>query len=268
MNILRINYRFLLISCTLLVISCAKSPVYESIYDPDTLSFDELDASFHKSSQIYYTVTNDEEYLYFTFETHHRPSQIKSIRNGIRLYFDISGKKNKDISILYPYRDPAMIRTQMETRRQGAGRPSMDEGGIEQMLGLALEAEWISGEKKEVINVGVDQEIQAGIIFDEHRRLLYRLKVPMAKLNYRSEEGPLAVGVELSGLSMNNPLGGGRGGMRPGGGMGRPTGAGRGMGRGGMRGGRMPGGSVSGMNRNMQELTADQLFWFKVKLAK
>ncbi len=202
---------------------------------------------------------NDEQHLYVSMMTENPMFRSQIMRQGLTVWLDPKGGKNKTFGIKYPL------------GRQGGEqegemmdpRDMMDEMAREEMMQklqeTMTELEILGQNEKVLARMDIDdaQGIEAQMR-NVGGTFVYELKVPLAS----SEEYPFAVGVkpgDVIGVGFLSPRmqmrrpGGMRGGGRiPGGGVGMPPG-----GMGGMRG-------MGGMGSFVpQELK----IWAKVQLA-
>ena len=205
---------------------------------------------------------NDEQNLYVSMMTENPMIWGQIMRQGLTVWLDAKGGKNKTFGIRFPLQRP---RDEQEGERM-APRDMMDEAAREKMMEKFQESMTeleVLGKNEEVL-AKMNVEDAKGIVVKMRNAagsLVYELKVPLAS----SEEKPFALGVNPGDtigvgflspkMQMRGPSGMRGGGRMPGGGGGMPPG-----GFGGM-GGRS---GMGGMGRMMpQELK----IWAKVQLA-
>jgi hypothetical protein len=204
---------------------------------------------------FYVDIRNDADHLYVSLIPGTQMLQMQIMREGLTLWFDADGGRDKEFGIRFPLGSG-------QGSRAGSGqtstRPGMDGGFVED---LRAEFEKSLGElevlgpeqddcRRMALGAAEGIEVDARL---ENSLLVYELKLPLSP----GEKRPYAVGAapgnsiglgfeapatEMSALrpGMGRGPGGGRGGTnRPpgGGGMGRPPGGGR---MGGPRMGSMP----------------------------
>ena len=196
--------------------------------------------SYIEEANISVGIQNDHESLYLCLIAEHQALSVQVMGQGLTLWFDSSGKKNKTFGIRFPLgrqfsrerRNPmSMPRERGEReKRTPKSKPSLDELEIL----YPEEEKIIKMSKGEAKGIDVALTPSSGI-------LVYELKVPLAE----KELNPYAIGVKPGvtigiGLeipkrdmsAMRNAGLGGMGGGRPGGGMSPPRGGrGGGMGR-------------------------------------
>jgi hypothetical protein len=221
---------------------------------------------YFEDSAISVGLVNDQQYLYVSMMTENPMIRAQVMRQGLTVWFDSQGGKNKSFGIKYPLGR----QTGLEERDRIDPQAMMDETTREEMMQRLQES------MTDLEILGPDEKVLAKKNIDDFEgievsmrnaagTLVYEIKVPLVS----SEEHPFAVGVEpgsVIGVGFLSPKmqfqrpGGMRGGGRvPGGGM--PPGGGRGMPPGGGMGGR---GGVSGIGRMIPQ---DLKIWAKVQLA-
>jgi hypothetical protein len=227
-------------------------------------------------SKIRYDVSNDGKYLHIRLNTVDYAAVSKILISGLRVCFDVNGKKSSKVFFEYPL--------PQEKRTTGQGRPRPTAGttdgfNLNRIInGLSNEAEFDrNGVKERIILISNDSDIKATIKAVSNDEITYDLIMP---LNRISKDGlaalsNLSVGIltgktddASTGAGRSGGGGGGRsGGM--GGGGGRSGGGGRGGagggGRGGMGGGE-GGASAGGADRSPMAKPVE--FWFKLDLQK
>jgi len=216
---------------------------------------------YFEDSAISVGLINDDQYLYVSMMTENPMVRAQIMRQGLIVWLDPQGGKNKTFGIKYPLGRQG---EDQEGERMDPG-DMMDEMTREEMMQKLQETMTeleVLGSDEEVLG-RMDIEDAQGIevkLRNAGGTLVYELKVPLAS----SEEYPFALGVEPGDfigvgflspkLQMLRSSGMRGGGGMPGGGGGMPPGGGGGMG--GMRGG--------GMSRMMPR---ELKIWAKVLLA-
>ena len=235
-------------------------------------------------SQIRYDITNDSKNIHIRLNTADFATISKILRTGLKICFDVNGKKSSKVYFEYPL--PQERQPQGQGQGQGQGRARPVDGAISMAFNLGKMIDQISnegefdrnGEKERVLVLSNDSDIKASIRDIKNDEIIYDLVMP---LNRISKDGiaalsKLSVGIvsgktETGGASGGSRSGGGggHGGMGGGGGRGGMGGGGGrgGMGGGGGRGGMSGGeGGAGGMDRSSQAKPVD--FWFKLDLQK
>ncbi len=267
-----INRSVAIVVMTLIVASCAKLPVYQS---KNINSTDEISDQSHydKKSKISYDVYNDETNIYININTSNYYSQIKILKMGLTVWFDIKGKKNKDMGIVFPLNNgfkASKQRMQNSSGATGAGGQSITQLHNNFKLQdkrirlVGMEDE--HGRTEYTVEPG-SSDVVAEITFDSSNRLNYVATIPIKKLFADGSlvNKTLSVGIESGFLDvnkmrqemMNSGMHQGQGGR--GGGMG-------GMGGGMKGGGGRQGGGRSGGMPQQTELSEPVKVWFAVDL--
>lgn len=247
-----------------LLSGCASLPEVSSF--PETLSGQEERFYYDESSDIRYSVSNDDEHFFLRFTVSDENMIREMLRKGVYIYLDPSGKRKKDIYVNYPLkREGAQKRPDMQ---RPAGKPgSFDEAKrpefklAEQLEALSTEAIFSSHGLMEVMPVFSGRSsVKVSLRAIDDRRLAYELIIPFKRISDKpdGEIETLTVGI-LSGKTDMLQMGGGPGEGPDGGGM-----------QGGMQGGNMPSGDgiqggEFGGNR-VSAVSNPVEIWFKVSL--
>jgi hypothetical protein len=226
-------------------------------------------------SKIRYNVTNDNKNLHIKLNTSEFTTIMKIVRTGLKINFDLKGKKSENVYFQYP----------LAQSQRFAGRDVLKQGnGLSSKFDLNKIFTQISdaaifnrnGEIEQLNILSADSDIKVTIRTSNNEEMTYDLIIPLNKI---SKDGiaslsKLSVGITTGKDDMASKGGdrsegmsgggrGGRGGMS--GGMG---GGGRG-GRGGMGGGGRSGGMGGGSGSyDRTAMTKPIGFWFKLDLAK
>lgn len=218
----------------------------------------------------------DAENIYVQLSTADQPTMLSMLRRGFYVYFDVKGKKKKNVSVQYPLEMSAPQRGQGRNKREGANNGEGEDGDRREMnITMMLEA---MPKKGQYSNLDYEEEFhldlnKLGIVIsynydDEANLLAYELKMPKQNIADAGVNlSKLAIGVvtpkmekESEGKSTNISFGGGgRGGGRGQGGRSRGGQGGRG---GGSRGGGQ--GGPAQQDQRPEIVTID--FWFKAEV--
>jgi len=184
-------------------------------------------------SQIRYDITNDSKNIHIRLNTADFATISKILRTGLKICFDVNGKKSSKVYFEYPLAQER----QPQRQGQGEGRTRPEGGNIAMGFNLGKMIDQISNEgefdrngtKERVLVLSNDSDIKASIRDLSSSEIIYDLVMPISRI---SKDGiaalsKLSVGI-VSGKTEN---GGGASGA------GRSGGMGGGGGRGGMGGG-------------------------------
>lgn len=272
--------------------------------DGNLKEWDDTFQAYNKTTNIFYTVCNDDKYLYFVVKSIQPTTTNKIVAGGITFAINTAGRKKDDnaYSITFP-NIPRTGRGQGGGRGNGGGgfgggRGGFGGGGFGGRGG-APDSAAIAAQHKQTIENAKDIKvsgfkditdtlisiynefsIKAAIGYDPLGNFDYELAVPFKELNIDpSNAKDLAYHVTLNGMQIpqrpdQNGFGGQQGGV--GGAPGAPIavvgGAGGGGGRGGRGGGFPGGGGAPGGGGNPRFDNLDMFsptdFWGKYTLAK
>jgi hypothetical protein len=257
-----------------------------SVYAPAKVKIDarlnEWDNNLHadnKTTDILYTVANDDKNLYLIIKSTNQMINNKILAGGINFTINTSAKKKeKDAFVVtFPLVDVKNLRSMvMQRMGGGAGRgpQQMDSAGIASMRKSAVAAAKeikLVGFKDvadSIISIYNEYGIKAALDYDRNGNLVSELAIP---LKYLGDFKEIAYNIKLNGLNINA--------MFPGAGAafagGMPGGAGgsgniavvRADGGGGDFGGGRPPAGMPSMS-DMQNMISPTDFWGKYVLAK
>lgn len=228
---------------------------------------------FDKTSKVWHSERNDGQTIEVIVKIGDPSRQMKILRNGLEIWIDTKGKKNKKTGVLYPLasasmtgapRQAAFTPTSERSAGQGDNRPNMHLA-IAAMLQEKKEIE-LKGFKEELNgkhHISFSTGIELAISFGEKDTMEYRIRVPLSLLpNPVTPAKPIAIGIIMKGMQMPDMAQGGGfpgGEDGPGGNMPPPGGGGG--------GGMPPGGRGQNgpSSSDMQELFKEDIIWVKLK---
>ena len=244
----------------LILTGCSTLQVTTSIAEEEQR--DDIISQYQFEDNILYQVSNDQENLHIKFKTSDRSSIMKILGQGTYLYFDIKGKKKRDVSLEYP----------MASENGTDRRPGMNQNPGERtrldlteiLARIPKEAELINHKESELIQFNMlESDIKPSLTVSGESEITYDLIIPFHRIskNGLSSITTLSVGIVTKGMNPSS-MGGQSGRM---GGM--PQGGGKKGGKGGgMSGGRS--GSMDGRQGGPRdgEMASPINIWFLVDL--
>lgn len=234
--------------------------------------------AYNKSTRLFYTLSNNEKYLYLAL-TSTDPSNISKIMaGGITFTINTSGKKRDKEA--YSLTFPVVNRIQRGSRGRGAGRsaaPGTDTAALsaarKQLIASSKEIKVVGFKKMtdSLISIYNEYGIKVAIGYDSLGNYSYELALPLKLLELSAKQvQEIAYQVKVNGMMLGggNRMGGGNGGNE---GFGSSGFGGSGFG-GGNRGGGGRGNGTGGAGRaggqQTEDLTSATDFWAKYILAK
>ncbi|HEY0246496.1 MAG TPA: hypothetical protein VGC01_13090 [Mucilaginibacter sp.] len=249
--------------------------------DGNLSEWDDTFQAYNGTTKLFYTISNDDKYLYLVVKSIDLPNNDKIVAGGITLTINTDGKKKeKDaFSLTYPV-IPRAGRGQRGAGGRGFGRQAAppDSAAIvaahKQTVASAKEIR-VLGFKDitdTLISIYNEYSIKAAIGYDGVGNYDYELAVPLKELNISSANAKdIAYNIKVNGIEVPAIFAGANGGGQisadggaAGGTFGGRGGGGAAGGRGG-RGGGAVGGAPGGRNPEMYSPTD---FWGKYTLAK
>lgn len=84
----------------IIVFSCASKMHIYNVGQLDDHKTNE--EGYDEDANLFYSVTKDNHYLHLLIHTNQTSTKIKILTNGVKIFFDNSGDRNKDKFIQYP----------------------------------------------------------------------------------------------------------------------------------------------------------------------
>jgi len=273
------------IGCILVVLfcGCAKMPITECNWQAKKPNLNQVTyltnepGHLQGSQNILYSIGNDSSSLYVKLMVADSKTQMKILKNGLKLWLDTTGHQKEKLGLIYPLASKEN-RYGQENKRQSQG---------DQFGGMQNKASQIAMKQKMILNmiemdiIGFDGPeavrvpaltgtgLGASILLDSNGVLHYTAIIPFSLMHYNpanhtgKKSKPLTVGLETGKPEPqgSHSAGGGGGGSGGGGGM-----RGGGMGGGGGGGGGRHGGGGGGSQTPTYDEPID--LWMTLKLAK
>lgn len=253
--------KYFTVTSILIFIGCTNIPIQESV----SRSNNEIENKdqfgiLDSKSRLLYLVENDAENIYLSIKSDYRPTQMRIIRNGIKVFIDSDGKKRKETFLHYP-----MGQQNVEFSRSSFGPDEDREFDLNRIvLMLPAYGSWHDYEENVSINAGENNngiEVEVSVI--EEDVLYYTAKIPLALIGNINSSIP-SIGLHIEGVEGQKSSGGG---MQ----QSARQGGGKGGGRGGMSGGGHSGGGMQGKRsggnfEQMREMSTPIDIWFRLIL--
>jgi hypothetical protein len=260
--------------------------------DGNLSEWDDTFQAYNGTTKLFYTISNDDKYLYLVVKSIDLPNNDKIIAGGITLTINTEGKKKEKDAFSVTY--PNIPRATRGRGGAGGGAPGGRGGFGGRQPATAPDSASIAAAHKQtiaaakeirvlgfkditdtLISIYNEYSIKAAIGYDGVGNYDYELAVPLKLLDVSLDKAKdIAYNIKVNGLQIpaefTARLNGGAdaGGGAPAGGFGGGRGGGRGGAGGGTPGGRggAPGGGAPG-GRN-PEMFSPTDFWGKYTLAK
>jgi len=231
--------------------------------------------AYNKHTRLYYTLSNNDKYLYLAVTSTDAGNINKIVAGGITLTINTGGKKKeKDgYSITFPLAGKSAGRGPSGGRRDNRQGPR-SLPAVTDTTAIAASRKQLIASSKEIkvlgfagiadtlISIYNEYGIKAAIGYDTLGNYNYELAVPVKLLEISSGQPmEIAYNIKVNGLTVNGGNAMGRAGA---GGFGGVSGGSRGGG--GQRGGNGGGGRNGGVD--FEDLASPSDFWGKYTLAK
>lgn len=233
--------------------------------------------AYNKSTKLFYTLSNNEKYLYLAITTADAENNTKIAAGGITFTINTEGKKKDKGAFILTY--PVISRASRGQRGGGRfGRPQSGEAtdtaavnaAHRQLIAASKEIKVLGFKDVDdtLISIYNEYGIKTAIGYDTLGNYEYELAVPLKMLGLPADDvAEFAYNIKINGLQIAAGGGGFGGGGRSGGAAGAGFGGGgRGGGFGG--GGSPGGGQGRNTSADFEDLTSPTDFWGKYTLAK
>lgn len=168
---------------------------------------------FDSKSKLQYEVVNDDKYIYVSVRTSDDKAQMKIMRAGMDLTFDVSGKKKEVCTVHFPLKNEPRLDMNPDPN-------DMDQQVVEKPDVKKMKLDWVSSEK-EVRTQGFKNVpasfyseadsgkygIQAAVNWDRNDVMTYELKVPFSAfykevLTATDTVKPITIGIKANAMDL------------------------------------------------------------------
>lgn len=224
---------------------------------------------YDEDAYTWYGAYADDKNIYIRLAVKDSTQKAKLLQNGLELWVDSKGKKNKITGIMFPLGEKANVYLGGGNRNAAGGPPSFftnnpgENKNADSVLAQKISRQTEAELKGFTGDVNGRQPLQklAGfgiIMYMQHDTLVYNLTIPLCSIA-TSDKGVVSIGVFEKGIELPGFDGGGPGGDMDGGGG--PPGGGPPPG-----GGMGPGGDGAPDGFDMKRVFQTNVIWYKVKL--
>jgi hypothetical protein len=253
--------------------------------DAKLTEWDDTFQAYNKTTEIFYTISNDDKNLYLVIKSTDPINNNKIIAGGINFTINTTGrKKDKEgYVITFPLVDIAAMRNQILSMASTGGAGSnrepdsaaianMRKKALSMVKEIKLAGFAVADVPDSVVSIYNEYGLKAAIDYDAKGNLTCEMAVPLKYLHLiTAGTKELNYNIKLNGLNID-AIFPGAGAFMSGGFGGGGGGAGGGFGGGGGRaGGGIPGGAANGIPSSMQQMQSmisPTDFWGKYTLAK
>lgn len=239
--------------------------------------------AYNKSTRLYYTVSNNDKYLFLAVTSTDASNNNKIIAGGITFTINTAGKKKEKNAYSLTFPIVARGARGQRGQRGGSARAGRPQGNEIDTAAVSASRKRLIASSKEIkvfgfkdmtdslISIYNEYGIKTAIGYDSLGNYSYELAIPLKMMELSADQvQEIAYNIKVNGLT-------GMGGNGPregnaGGGGGSFGAEGGGFGGGGSRGGGggrgNGGGAGRGTSQDMADLTSPTDFWAKYTLAK
>lgn len=283
------KYLTVVMGLILLIImwGCARVPVYKSTWQQSLFEMNENDMdwvskmTYNSESGIMYGLSNDQENLYVKVKFENFILQQKVMKTGLTFWIDTSGKKKKQLGLIFPVKSPyknmqALYKSRMSGNGQNRQQQILDTALFNSKYRRGRESmnlvNYFGAGRNDMVDNKNKEGINATLWMDSENMLYYEAEISLQKIFPNPQKflidstNYFSFGIETG--KMEIPLrdnGGDRLQMGSRGGGGRGSGGKRGMH--GSGGSQSSGNGSSNINPNqvaiMQALSVVSKVWIK-----
>ena len=248
-----------------------KAPTTTKV-DGKNLEWNDTFAAKNKRTNIWYSLSNDDKYLYLVVKSTDVPNNTKILAGGITLSINPDGKRKEkeSISLTYPLINRANARGG-QRMRGNVGATALTpvqrdsataaQQKIQLLTAKEIKVKGFIGLTDTLVSIYNTEGIKAYASIGADHSYFYEAAIPLSFLGITTDRTKeFAYNIKINGLQVA-----GFGGAGGGGGGGRAGGAGGGGNFGGARGG---GGQGNAGGIDMQALMSPTDFWGKYQLVK
>jgi len=211
------------------------------------------------NEKVLYSMTSDHKNIYISMSTTDKRTMMLMLRSGVTVYFDVKGKKNRDVYIKYPLK-PAYLNNKSDISRK---ENKLDLNHL--ISNLPKEAEYNNFDNTQQFHVDLNS-LNVVLSFAYNRKndlLTYHLTVPKSNISEdeKIDLSKLAIGVVAGrngDVNQKKKANSKSSGMR-----GSGSGGGRGKGR-----GNKSGNASHAPQNNRNSASSAINFWFKATTNK
>ncbi len=155
------------------------------VIDGDAADWDQPFPYFDSKSKLQYSVVNDAKYIYVSIKTNDSKAQMKIMRAGMDVWFDVTGKKKEVATVHFPLRNESKLDINPDPNE-------MDQQVVEKPDIRKMKLDW-SGSNKDIHTQGFKNipaaltqadtakyDIRVAINWDRNDAMTYELRVPLA----------------------------------------------------------------------------------------
>lgn len=271
------------LTATLLVFTCGvRSHAQVAVSTPEQVSTAAqkpyIKQQYDEDAFTWYGVTSDDKNIYVHLAVKDSVQKRKLLQNGMELWVDSKGKKNKVTGIMFPLGEKVNMYPGGGNRNAAGGPPpsfSANAGNgknadsiLQQLISKQKDAE-LKGFAGDINGRQPLEKLQGFTIAlgVQHDTLMYDAAIPFSSLAQAADKGTVSIGIFEKGIEMPGFDGGGPGGDGDGPGGGGPPGGGGGPPPGGGGFG-PPGDGPPGGGIDFKRLFQTNVIWYKLKLLK
>jgi hypothetical protein len=169
---------------------------------------------FDSKTRLQYSVVNDDKYIYISVRTNDDKAQMKIMRAGMDVWFDVNGKKKEVATVHFPLKNNTKLditNDPNEPDQQIIERPDVKKMKMEwaeSLRELHTQGMKVAPENYMMTDSG-RHEIEAALSWDRDNTLTYELKVPFSAfykdaITAADAAKPITIGIKA--YAMDLPL--------------------------------------------------------------
>jgi hypothetical protein len=150
---------------------------------------------YDEDNKLGYTITKDNSHIYITVTTQDKGTQLKMMKNGVTIFFDNEGKKNKHLSVQYPVpkKRESLDIEKIKQLRENGNRQEMLQN---MMTSLGTDIKITENSEERIINKELNSEGVSVNYKIAIEGLSYSLKVPLSYIASPSDSKSIGISIE------------------------------------------------------------------------
>jgi hypothetical protein len=182
------------------------------VVDGKPIDWDQPYRYFDSKTKLQYSVVNDDKYVYVSIRTNDDKAQMKIMRAGMDVWFDVSGKKKEIGTVSFPLKSNTKLDMNPdpnEPDQQVVEKPDVRKMKMD--WAEALQTVHTQGLKNVLASFSaldsVKQNIEVAISWDRDNVLTYELKVPFSAffkdaITASDTLKPITIGIKVNAMDL------------------------------------------------------------------
>lgn len=195
-----------ILSLIVMMAGCAKMPIYQSDWNSEhNITGNTKVGQYDNSAGLEYNVSNDSNRLYVSLETANPLTQMKIFRNGVKIYVNTEGKRDRSTYLVFPDTQIQLNKSFMDVR--GNNFRKHIRKLKELSSSMYKEAQWHKNQKTSIVTPSKKKNsFSLKLSADSVGNLEYKVGIPLSQINPEGANSisNLTVGIHIAGLKKSD----------------------------------------------------------------